>query len=192
MAPLRPANLNKRLVSSQGGNLGIVGPNAINSETGSFFCTNWTLGCRIQNNVGCRGVIKLNESYNSSICGCRGTIDCKGFYICCGPGSTKWFVAPSCTQIGRDYYSGIVDVLTVANSCMGSCGWFAPLTSQLCNPGYVCRVYWDTYSPTRYWGSDPQNQVNKTGWNFGTGEGFGGNGNNGAHAACFRAFRCTA
>jgi hypothetical protein len=78
--------------------------------------------------------------------------DCKGFFICCGPSTTKWFVAPSCTGVVRTWHSRD-DAVTLANSLMGSCGWFVPSVSQLQNPGYACRTYWDSYQETVYWSS---------------------------------------
>lgn len=77
-----------------------------------------------------------------------GTTDCKGFLIC----GTNWFVAPSCTQLGTSWWCRD-DAVTLANTCMGSCGWFVPNCSQLQNPGYSCRGYWDTYAGTWYWSS---------------------------------------
>lgn len=77
-------------------------------------------------------------------------VDCKGFFICCGPSTCKWFVAPSCTQVSRDWHSRN-DLITVTNSCMGSCGWFLPTICQLSDPGYCCRSYWDSFTCSSYY-----------------------------------------
>jgi hypothetical protein len=116
--------------------------------------------------------------------------DYKGFFICCGPSTTKWFVAPSCTQVNRDWYSS-GDAVTTANSLMGSCGWFVPNCSQLQNPGYSCRTYWDSYSSTGYWSSTERAYPHNTsGWavNFSNGSTFS---NYKDTIYCVRAFRCT-
>ena len=76
---------------------------------------------------------------------CSGSItDCKGYFICCGPTTEKWFVAPESTEVTRDFY-GRVDAVTCADTQMGACGWFVPCIGQLQNPGFTCRTYWDTY-----------------------------------------------
>jgi hypothetical protein len=54
--------------------------------------------------------------------------------------------------VSRNWYSRN-DAVTLANSLMGSCGWFVPSVSQLQNPGSSCRIYWDSYSSTYYWSS---------------------------------------
>jgi len=84
---------------------------------------------------------------SGTITGC--TTDCKGFLI----SGTNWFVAPSCTQVATNWYSRN-DAVTVANSLMGSLGWFVPSMGPLQNPGYTCRIYWDSYSATSYWSSE--------------------------------------
>lgn len=77
--------------------------------------------------------------------------DYKGFYVCCEAGVQKWFVAPSCTQVVRSWYSN-ADAATVATSTMGSCSWFTPDCQALKTAGFSCRSYWDTYSNC-YWSS---------------------------------------
>jgi len=80
---------------------------------------------------------------------CIGNItDYNGIFICCGaPG--KWFIAPSCTQTYTNWENRN-NAVSCANSLMGSLGWFVPNISQLQNPGYVCRSYWDSYGG-EYW-----------------------------------------
>lgn len=130
--------------------------------------------------------------YCSACCGtltgCPGN-DCKGFYICCGPTTNKWFVAPSCTQVARNWYFRD-DAVIVANSCMGSCGWFVPTGPQLQNPGYSCRSYWDSYTSSWYWSSTEQNSL--CAWRV-----YFLNGNTYVYGVkssgqLVRAFRCTA
>jgi hypothetical protein len=42
--------------------------------------------------------------------------------------------------------------VTVTNSCVSpfNTGWFVPTITQLQNPGYTCRQYWDLFSSTPY------------------------------------------
>jgi hypothetical protein len=105
--------------------------------------------------MGCNGgVFSITESYNGSIeCCSTAVTDCLGFLICSsGPGSTKWFVAPCCAEVVRSWYTRD-DAVTVANSCMGSCGWFIPSCSQLINPGSCCFRFWDCCCCNGYWSS---------------------------------------
>ena len=72
-----------------------------------------------------------------------------GYLICCSS-NTYWIVAPSSTEVSRDWYNRN-DAITTANS-NSSCGdWFIPNCSQAQNPQYTCRTYWDTYSNSQYW-----------------------------------------
>lgn len=114
--------------------------------------------------------------------------DCKGFFICCGPSTCKWFVAPSCTEVSRTWYTSS-DAVTVANSCMGSCGWFVPSIGGLQNPGYSCRTYWDTTSATWYWSTSANYFYAGSAVNFATGvtcTRFGK-----TTPTCVRTIRCT-
>jgi hypothetical protein len=94
------------------------------------------------------GVSSSTETPSSFLCnincGFVGTTvacDYKGFFFCCGPSTTKWFLPPNCTEIRRTWYQR-TDAVTVANSCMGSCGWFFPDCSQL-SSWFNCRGYVD-------------------------------------------------
>lgn len=102
-------------------------------------CGGATCLCSTNIGIACTGVAGVN--------------DCQGFFICCGPSTCKWFVAPSCTQITTNWRggSGCTDAINCANSLMGSCGWFVPSCGQMQNPGYCCRTYWDTYNSSSYW-----------------------------------------
>lgn len=143
MAPFRPNNVNRRLVSDTGGNAGVVGP------TKCPF-TPLPLGGRCDNLPAC-GRFRISESYCQTKCPCA---DCRGIFICCGPGTNKWFIAPSCTEEGRDWYNRNATV-TNTNSTMGACGWFVPDIGQIDNPGYCCRSYWDSYQNQWYWSNTP-------------------------------------
>jgi len=180
MAPFRPQNLNKRLVSETGGNGGVIGPTVV-----PYLCGALSLGSRCSGGC-CTGRFTLSESYCGVKCLCNNAlVDCKGFFICCGPSTTKWFAAPSSTEVSRNWFNR-GDAVTVANSCMGSCGWFVPECNQLQNPGYTCSVHWDDTG----------------GWYWSNSEGGGlgimvllsngftlANGKN--HTNSVRAFRCT-
>lgn len=77
--------------------------------------------------------------------------DCKGFFICCGPSTAKWFIAPSCTETCRGWY-GRPAALTLTETCMGCCGWFISNCDVSSNPGFSCRSYWDSYqTAASYW-----------------------------------------
>ena len=198
MSVFRPSNINRRLVgtattnttlSGRGspGNGGQIGP-----KKTPYICGNvLELGkrCIFGSNAG---LFKANES----LCGikecCQCTlVDCKGFFICCGPSTNKWFVAPSCTEVSRSWYSR-GDAVTVACSCMGDCGWFLPTCLQLRDPGYCCRNYWDSYGSCQYWSDTEAGGRGAYGINFNTGCSSIGNHHNKPEVSFVRAFRCTA
>lgn len=162
------------------------------------------------------GMWKSSEQYNAALCNswsgitttfsapvsvgatsygfiCTGgvdQIDCKGFFICLNTSTgCKWFVAPACTQVSRFWaYNQYNDAVTVANACMGACGWFVPGISAGVNPGYCCRIYWDSYCATDYWTSDTGN-----GWPCWVSMVYGNACNcnfRGYTLQCVRAFRC--
>ena len=78
----------------------------------------------------------------------------QGGYLICQSGGIRWVVAPSSSEVYRSWYSR-ADANTTAQSITGCTGWFVPTCNQLKNPGFTCRIYWDTYSPSLYW-SDTQ------------------------------------
>jgi len=187
MAPFRPTNVNVRLVSNTGGNAGVVG-----LRTCPF--TPIALGCRCDNAPGA-GRFNLNEIY----CQAKNPLsDCKGFLICCS-GTIKYFIAPSCTEVARPAGTGsgtVDDAVTVANSCMGSCGWFVPQLSMLRTFGQ-CWRYWDTrtqttmtYYGTNYWYRSSESHPQ--GWWVTRADdtNYGNNGIDGNNLSV-RAFRCT-
>lgn len=116
-------------------------------------------------------------------------VDCGGFFICCGPTTNKWFVAPSSTEVSR-VWTSCGDAVTVANSTIGVCGWFVPTVSQLLNPGWSCRSYWDSYTVSRYWSSTQFDGGDAVHVCFNN-HGFTGNINK-TSIYPVRAFRCTA
>jgi hypothetical protein len=167
MPIFRPSNINKRLVGTTSiltegsnagspGNGGQVGPTKTPYCIKGVQCSTLCLGQRYYGGGGaCGGVFKVNES----ACGVRENcetpgVDCGGIFICCGPGTEKWFVAPSSVEVCRTWYSR-GDASTLATACIGSCSWFIPSRAQLIDPGSACKIYWDCYQPSRYW-SDTQ------------------------------------
>ena len=73
-----------------------------------------------------------------------------GNLICCSSGNL-WIVAPSSTEVGRSWYLRS-DAVTTANANAACGDWFVPSCSQMKNPGYQCRTYWDGYdSGSIYW-----------------------------------------
>ena len=164
MTIFRPSNINKRLVgtatTAQGGspgNAGQIGPTKTPYDQIRKGCgDSILLGKRCAGVGYCKGVFKINESFCGvkELCNIPIT-DYKGNFICCQDPTTKWFVAPSCTEVSRSWYC-LEDSVTVANSCMGSCGWFVP-SRALMSSGYNCRTYWDSYVEAAYWTSQPTN-----------------------------------
>jgi hypothetical protein len=132
--------------------------------------------------------------YCSACCGTFTSIanDCKGFYICCGPSTNKWFVAPSFTEICTTWYC-YNDAVTTADNNLGSCGWFVPNSSQIGNPGYSCRTFWDTYTSSCYWSSTQSRSYAGYGVNFADGSTFQSYNALARKECCYRirTLRCT-
>lgn len=200
MSVFRPSNINKRLVGTQNvspGNAGQIGPTKSPYCVKGVCCT-LTLGQRYFGSGGCfcAGVFKINESFCGKKERCDGSYtDCKGFFICCGPSTAKWFVAACCAEVTRAW-NARADAVTVANSCLGSCGWFVPSCAQLLNPGYSCRTYWDyeTSPDPGYWSNNCSAGSNRA-WGVNMVTGLCDRYTNGYHAYGVphnvRAFRCT-
>jgi hypothetical protein len=89
-----------------------------------------------------------------------GSLYLGGYLICCAS-PTRWVVAPSSSEVSRDWYTR-GDANTRAQAVSGCTGWFVPTCGQLQNPGYACRVYWDSYVSTSYW-SDSQGSFQQGG-----------------------------
>ena len=109
-----------------------------------------------------------------------------GWYICRGPVGTAWIVASIDTEVSRTWYCRD-DATTTANACTGCTGWFVPTATQLQNPGYTCREYWDAFSSTRYWSSTEPNSICACNVDFGDGN---ANSTRKTNTYCVRAFRC--
>ena len=67
-----------------------------------------------------------------------------GFLLCRSSTGLAIIVAPCCAEVRRNWYNS-ADANTVAQACTGCTGWFVPSDVQLQNPGYGCRVHWDSY-----------------------------------------------
>ena len=204
MSIIRPSNINKRLVGTattatggSPGNAGQIGPTKT-PYCAKGLCAEICLGQRCCGVGANGGIFKINESFCGSKENCKTPFtDFKGLFICCGPGTVKWVVAPSCTQVSRSWYARS-DAVTLANSCMGSCGWFVPSCGQIVDPGRCCRTYWDSFTPSPYW-----TDTERTGgfaWHYNINNGVahtndhhsGNNPENKTFCKPVRAFRCLA
>ena len=111
-----------------------------------------------------------------------------GGQVICTSGGTAWIVAPRYAEVGRTWANRDDAVLTANSISSPFTGWFVPTLTQLQNPGYCCRTYWDLFSSTRYWSSTEINATFAYGVCFLNGttiyNGFKTN------AYCVRAFRC--
>jgi hypothetical protein len=105
-----------------------------------------------------------------------------GSRLICKANGVAWFVAPSTTQLSSQWAGGQYNSTQVGNKCcicewpalntrllqcgFNPCDWFVPSSSQLNNPGYVCRTRWDTFTATRYWSSTEVSATNACGQYF--------------------------
>ena len=85
-----------------------------------------------------------------------------GYLICCS-GGNLWIAAPFSTQVCKSWYQRN-QALQSANANAACGDWFIPSISQLQNPGYTCRTYYQApnswaWSNTQYSGS-PYPSVN--------------------------------
>jgi len=115
-----------------------------------------------------------------------GVSACGGYSICASSG-TLWIVAPSSTEVSRNWYSRSAAV-SGANA-VAACGdWFVPTCAQLKNPGYTCKTYWDSVSNHYYWSNTP---VQGT-WAYMLymPNGYTDSNTNMWYTSCVRAFRC--
>ena len=86
-----------------------------------------------------------------------------GYLICCSS-SNLWIVAPSSSEVSR-LWPQRNHANTRAQQVSGCSGWFVPSCSQLNNPGYTCRTYWDSYdSSTAQSSSYWSNTIFDDGW----------------------------
>jgi hypothetical protein len=109
----------------------------------------------------------------------------EGGRLICKASSIGWIVAPSTSEVSRSWYQ-IDGANTRAQQVSGCTGWFIPTFSQLQNPGYTCRAFWDSYSSTFYWSSTAASSSNAFVVSF-TG---GTNDRVKTLTYCARAFRC--
>ena len=110
-----------------------------------------------------------------------------GGHVICKASGTAWIVAPRCSEVSRTWYCRD-DAVTTAIACATPfTGWFVPTTTQLQNPGYTCRQYWDLFSSTNYWSSTEANSSHACFVYFTSGNPANSRKTN---AFCVRAFRC--
>jgi hypothetical protein len=109
-----------------------------------------------------------------------------GFLICCSS-PTRWVVAPNTSEVSRNWYSR-EDANTTAQQVSGCTGWFVPTVTQLQNPGYICRTFWDSFSSFRYWSSTESNNERACAVCFTNGNALGICLK--SNTTCVRAFRC--
>ena len=111
-----------------------------------------------------------------------------GSRIICKNGGLAWLVAPISTEVSRTWYCR-EDAVTRAIAVTSlTTGWFVPTCGQLCNPGYLCRSFWDSYSSSAfYWSSTDINSGTACSVYFSNGNAYI---TNKAESPCVRAFRC--
>ena len=67
----------------------------------------------------------------------------EGGYLICKAGGTAWIVAPTSTEVKRNWYDR-GHAVTTANA-EAACGdWFVPNCGQVGAPGYLCDRDWET------------------------------------------------
>ena len=111
-------------------------------------------------------------------CNPVGSATYDGSRLICKSGGTGWFVAPSSTQVIGEWAGGQYNSTQVGDKCcisewssleaalegatrrIDSTKWFVPSSSQLNNPGYVCRTNWDSFDATTYWSSTEVSSTN--------------------------------
>ena len=72
-----------------------------------------------------------------------------GYLVCCSSGNL-WIVAPSTTQVRRNWHCRC-HAATCANANAACGDWFIPTCGQLQNPGHQCKTHWDSYNNYCYW-----------------------------------------
>lgn len=68
-----------------------------------------------------------------------------GGRLICRAAGVNWIVALSSSNVYRSWYLRN-DAITLAQQVSGCTGWFVPSCPQFLNPGWSCRVYWDSYT----------------------------------------------
>jgi hypothetical protein len=77
-----------------------------------------------------------------------------GSRLICKSAGVGWIVAPSTTQVSRTWYcrnDALLEAQRFTQTCCTQ--WFVPTSTQLQNPGYCCRTFWDSFSSAIYWSS---------------------------------------
>jgi len=146
-----------------------------------------------------------SDSYYACFAKCNsvGSTTDDGSRLICKSGGIGWFVAPSSTQVTGQWAGGQYNSTQVGNKCCISewstletsltnagftpTDWFVPSSSQLNNPGYVCRTNWDSFDAALYWSSTEGDATGACRQNFDNGFIFIGTK---AYSSRVRAFRC--
>lgn len=76
----------------------------------------------------------------------------EGGNLVCRSGGVAWIVAPATSEVSRNWYARN-DASTRAQQVSGCTGWFVPTITQMQNPGFACRTYWDSLKCFGYWSS---------------------------------------
>jgi hypothetical protein len=109
-----------------------------------------------------------------------------GGFLICRSGGLRWIVSPSSAEVSRTWFVAS-NANTTAQQVSGCTGWFVPTISQLQNPGFTCRSFWDSFSSTNYWSSTEFNGTSACNVRFDTGNAI-------TYlktiSRCVRAFRC--
>jgi len=114
----------------------------------------------------------------------------EGGFLICRASPLRWVVSPFSAQVSRNWYSRN-DANTRAQQVSGCTGWFVPTISQLQNPGFICRSFWDGFNPAIYWSSTQCTAHLAPGYAVRIFFGSGATGKGHKTATnCVRAFRC--
>jgi hypothetical protein len=111
-----------------------------------------------------------------------------GSRLICKSAGVGWIVAPSTTEVSRNWHcrdDAVLEAQRVTQTCCTQ--WFVPTVSQLQNPGYCCRTFWGSFSSTYYWSSTEHDATLACLVCF-TNSSAGANPKN--LTVCVRAFRC--
>tara|TARA_B100000085_G_scaffold236602_1_gene225298 strand:- start:124 stop:912 length:789 start_codon:yes stop_codon:yes gene_type:complete len=112
----------------------------------------------------------------------------QGGYLICNQSTILWVVAPASTQLQTTWANRGTAVDNA--QAQAACGdWFVPTISQMQNPGYTCRTYWDSYDSAMYWSNTEHNSGGA--WRISMSDGTT-NANAKTDSYRVRAFRCVA
>jgi hypothetical protein len=104
------------------------------------------------------GPSKSHPSYNAFFAqnGPLGDPFFGGYLICRNGGGTLWIVAPTSTQVSTTWDNRNAAVTSAESNA--ACGdWFVPTSGQLQDPGYCCKIYWDSSPSYLYWSNTNYN-----------------------------------